>query len=65
MTRCGKEWQGKIRCDIRRDLMKCDTNFGHGNNFKVANKNFWDLHLILKLTDWNSKKVQSENHYLL
>ena len=29
-----------IRCDIRRDLMKCDTNFGHGNNFKLEIKTF-------------------------
>ena len=54
-----------IRCDIRRDLIKCDTNFGHGNNLKVTNKNLWDLHLILRLTDWNLKKLQSENVYLL
>ena len=46
-------------------VIKCDTNFGHGNNLKAANKNLWDLSLILKLTNWNSKKLQSENVYLL
>ena len=46
-------------------VIKCHTNFGHGNNFKVANKSIWNLSLILKLTDWNPKKMQSENVYLL
>ena len=46
-------------------MIKCDTIFGHGNNLKVANKNLWDLPLILKLTDWNPKKFQGENVYLL
>ena len=46
-------------------VIKCDTNFGNGNNLKVANKNLWDLPLNLKLTDWNPKKLQSENVYLL
>ena len=58
-----------IRCDIRRDLIKCDTNFGNGNNLKVASKYIWDLHLILKLTDWNPEKCKmckmTENVYLL
>ena len=65
MIRCDKKWQGVIRYDIRCDLIKCDTNFGHGNNLKVANKILWDLHLILKLTGWNPKKLQSENVYVL
>ena len=46
-------------------VVKRDTSFGHGNNLKVANKNLWDLPLILKLTDWNPKKTQSEKLYLL
>ena len=46
-------------------MIKCNINFGHGNNFKVANKNIWKLSLILKLTDWDPKKMQSENVYLL
>ena len=54
-----------IRYDNKRDLIKCDTNFGHGNNLKVTNKNLWDLHLILKLTDLNPRKLQSKNVYLL
>ena len=54
-----------IRCDIRSDLTKCDTNFGPGNNLKVGKKILWDFHFILKLTDWNPKKLQSENVYLL
>ena len=46
-------------------VIKCDTNFGHDINLKVANKNLWDLSLNLKLTNWNPKKLQSENVYLL
>ena len=29
-----------IKCDIRRDLIKCDTYLVHCNNLKVADKNF-------------------------
>ena len=47
--RSDREWQGMIRCD---------TNFGYSNNFKDANEK---LHLILKLTDWNLKILQSED----
>ena len=54
-----------VRCDIRRDLIKCDAKFGNGNNLKVVNKNVWDLCLISKLSDWNPKKVRSGNVYLL
>ena len=46
--------------DVISGVIKCDTNFGHGNNLKVANKSLWDLPLNLKLTDWNKKKLQSE-----
>ena len=46
-------------------VVKCDTNFDHGNKLKVANKKLWDLPSNLKLTYWNPKKLQSENIYLL
>ena len=45
-------------------MIKCDTNFDHGSNFKVANKKFWDLDLISKLNDWNLKILKSEDVYL-
>ena len=64
MIRRDKEWQGTIRCDVRSDLTKCDTNFGPGNNLKVGKKILWDFHFILKLTDWSPKKLQSENRCL-
>ena len=54
-----------IKCDIRRDLIKCDTYLVYCNNFKVADKKLCDVHLISKLTDWNPKILQSENVYLL
>ena len=54
-----------IRCDVRRDLIKCDTNFDHGSNLNIANENLLEFDLILKLTDWNPKKIQSGNVYLL
>ena len=47
------------------DVIQCDTSFCHDNNLKVANENLCDLPLNLKLTDWNPKKLQSENVYLL
>ena len=53
-----------LKCDIRRELIKCDKNFGDYNIFKVANKNLWDLYLISKLIDWNPKILQSENDFL-
>lgn len=61
---CDEVEQGMLKCDIRRELTKCDTNFGHYNSFKVANKNPWDFYLISKLIYWNSKILQSENDYL-
>ena len=60
MIRSDKVWE-----DVISGVVKCGTNFGHGNKLKVVNKNLWDLPLNLKLTDWNPKKLQSENVYLL
>ena len=52
MIRSDKMWG-----DVISGVVKCDTNFGHGNKLKVANKNLWDLPLNLKLTYWNPKKT--------
>ena len=55
----------KVWEDVISDVVKCDTHFCHDNNLKLANKNLCELPLNLKLTDWNPKKLQSENVYLL
>ena len=52
-------------CDMEPQGVKCATNFGHCNNFKVVNKKLWGLHLISKLTEFNLKVLPSEDVYLL